>query len=177
MMDKKAKYIELGKIIQARGLKGDVIARIAPELTTLDPIKYIFIKIGSTLVPHQLEEANLHGSQALLKFQGIEDSMAARELINKTIWLPEETLQQILAKEETDEDITGYHVTDMEQGKLGIIEYIEEFPMHQCLVINYKNNQLLIPYVPNFIQQVDHKKKELLIQLPPGFLEAMGCNK
>ncbi|OJW71136.1 MAG: hypothetical protein BGO68_04800 [Candidatus Amoebophilus sp. 36-38] len=169
-------HTEIGKIIQARGLKGQVIAHLEPDLATLDTIKYIFIKIGTTLVPYGIEEATLQDHRALLKFQGIADKSAALELINKTIWLPQEVLDTIIVVHKThqDEAPVGYYVTDLHQGKLGIVQRIEQFPMHACLVIDYFNKELLIPHVPTFIQHIDHKNKQLTVQLPPGFLEAVG---
>ena len=170
-------YIEIGTIIQTRGLKGQVIAHIEPDLTTLDTIRYIFIKIGTTLVPYGIEEANLQDHRAFLQFQGIADKSAALALIHKTIWLPEAVLDTIIAVRTTpqQEELIGYDVTDIHQGPLGIVQRIEQFPMHACLVIDYFNKELLIPHVPSFIQHVDHKNKQLTVQLPPGFLEAVGC--
>jgi len=170
-------YIEIGTITQTRGLKGQIIAHIHPDLTTLDTVKYIFIKIGTTLVPYEIEEANLQEHRACLQLQGIVDKSAALELIHKTIWLPEEVLNTIITVRKTpqQEEVIGYHVTDIHKGPLGIVQRIEQFPMHACLVIDYSNKELLIPHVPSFIQHVDHKHKQLTVQLSPGFLEAVGC--
>lgn len=175
MSQKKVEHVELGKIIQAKGLKGHVVAHIEFELTTLNFIKYLFIKMGSTMVPYQLEEGIVQGDIALLKFHGIEDRDTAHDLIDKTIWLPKEMLNKIIDTTETHQEIIGYNVIDIQEGNLGVIQHIEEYPMQQCLVVKYLEKEVLIPYVSAFIQQLDHKNKQVIVKLPPGYLEAIGC--
>jgi 16S rRNA processing protein RimM len=167
--------VEVGTITQTRGLKGYVVARIEPTLEPTDLIKYIFVKIKHTLVPYQVEEIIDQGHQAFIKFQHINDQATARELIGTSIWLPKEILDKLIVQEETHVGIIGYQVTDVNEGELGIVKYIEQFPLHACLVIDYHNKELLIPYEPALIQHLDHKQKQLIIKLPVGFLEAVGC--
>ncbi|ACE05994.1 hypothetical protein Aasi_0593 [Candidatus Amoebophilus asiaticus 5a2] len=167
--------VEVGKITQARGLKGCVVARIEPILESFDPINYIFIKIGHTLVPYQVEEITGQAQQVFIKFQHISDRDSVRELIGSSIWLSQEILDKLVVQEEPYIDIIGYQVTDKYQGELGIIKDIEQFPLHVCLVVDYLDKELLIPYEPALIQDLDHEQKKIIVELPMGFLEAMGC--
>jgi len=168
--------VEVGIITQTRGLKGYVIARIEPILESFDSVNYMFLKIAHTLVPYQVEEAIVQGQQAFIKFQHINDQAAGRELIGTSIWLPQEVLDTLIVQEESQHaEVIGYQVTDKHQGELGIVKHIEQFPLHTCLAIDYLNKELLIPYEPALIQYLDHEKKQLLVELPLGFLEAVGC--
>jgi len=167
--------VEIGKITQARGLKGYVVARIEPILESFDSINYIFIKIGHTLVPYQVEEITGQGQQVFIKFQHINDRDSVRELIGSSIWLSQEVLDKLVVQEESYTDVIGYQVIDKHQGELGIVKDIEQFPLHACLVVDYLDKELLIPYEPALIQHLDHKHKQIVVELPVGFLEAVGC--
>lgn len=167
-------YIVLGHITQTRGLQGKVAAQLTCSLTTLDPVDFIFIQIGHTYVPYQVEEKILsRPDQALFQLQGITNRSTAHEIVGKSIWLPQDLLNKILVKSAPTDQIVGYHLIDEKLGDLGVVKRIEVFPMHRCLVVDYQAQELLIPYVSALITALDHAHKKLVTNLPGGFLEAM----
>ena len=167
-------YIELGIIKQIRGLKGYVLAHIEPELKSFHTITYIFMKIGHTYVPYQIEEASLNYHQAILKLQDIDNREAAQGLINQIIWLPEKIANKIIPKEALPSPLIGYEVEDIHEGKLGTIKRIDKLSIQSCLVVAYLNYELLIPYEKALIKHIDPASKHILVHLPTGFLEAVG---
>jgi ribosomal 30S subunit maturation factor RimM len=168
-------YALWGHLIQTRGLQGQVVAQLESPITTLNPVDFIFIQIGHTYVPYQVEEKALpQPDQALFRLQGVTDRPTAQGIIGKSIWLPQGLLNKIGTKSATQDPVVGYSVRDVKLGELGKVERIEAFPMHSCLVVSFQNKELLIPYVPAWIQDLDHAHQQLTITLPAGFLEAMG---
>lgn len=172
------KYALFGHLLQARGLHGQLIAQLAYPIKALEPIKFVFIQIGHTYVPYQVEEKVLtQTDRAFFKLQGITSKSAAQEIVSKSIWLPSSLLDKILVKRAAQDRVIGYYVTDVKLGKLGVVKRTEEFPMHRCLVVDYQNKELLIPYVSALINNLDHTHQRLATDLPPGFLEAVGLSK
>ncbi len=168
-------YALFGHLVQTRGLQGQLMAQLASPIKSLDPVAFIFIQMGHTYVPYQVEERTLpQPDQALFKLQGITDRSIAHEIIGKSIWLPQDILNKILVKPATQDQVIGYQVIDVILGELGVVKRIEAFPMHLCLVIDYPDKELLIPYVAAFIKKLDPARQQMTIQLPAGFLEAMG---
>ena len=169
-------YLLLGHIAQIRGLQGHVIVQLASPLQTIDPLEFIFIQMGHTYVPYQaVDKALLNPYQIRFKLAGITDRSIAKEMVGKGIWLPQELLSKLVGKSANpEEDIVGYHVTDVVLGELGIVKHIEVLPMHLCLAVDYQSKELLIPYVGALIKKIDHAKREIKMKLPQGFLEAMG---
>jgi 16S rRNA processing protein RimM len=174
-MNMTNQYALFGHLIQTRGLQGQVVAQLASPIKTLDPVEFIFIQIGHTYVPYQVEEKGLPQSdQALFKLRGITDRSTAHEVVGKSIWLSQELLNQLVVKSTPQDQVVGYYVSDVKLGGLGVVKRIEVFPMHRCLVVDYQNKELLIPYVAALIQHLDHTNQQIIIKLPTGFLEAMG---
>eukprot|EP01132_Coremiostelium_polycephalum_P000047 gene47-68_t len=165
---------ELCTIHQTHGIKGYILARLHANIASVEAVKYFFIKIGHTLVPHQVEDINDRGSHVFIKFKHTDDKSAAHKLVNAVLWLPAGEVETLLEHATSPEEhLAGYQVIDQQQGPLGKVQYIEQFPLHACLVVDYLQQELLIPYEPALIRQWDHSKKQLTIQLPPGFLEAV----
>jgi 16S rRNA processing protein RimM len=169
-------YIILGKITQTRGIQGQLVAQLTLPIQSLDPVSFIFIQIGHTYVPYQIEKKMLlKPHQAWLTLQDINTRHDSYPIVGKSIWLPKDVFNKIIVKKPTIPDqVIGYPVTDLTLGELGVVKRIEEFSMHRCLVVNYQNKELLIPYASTLIQDVDHRHKRLITDLPAGFLEAVG---
>ncbi len=174
-MNRVNPYALFGHLIQTRGLQGQLVAQLEAPIKTLDTVEFIFIQIGHTYVPYQVEEKILPQSdQALFKLQGITDRSTAHEVVGKSIWLPQALLNKLGVKSAPPNRVVGYHVTDVKIGELGVVKRIEVFPMHLCLVVDYQHKELLIPYVSALIKELDHAHQRLTTDLPAGFLEAVG---
>ena len=50
----------------------------------------------------------------------------------------------------------------------------EEFPGHLCLAVDHQGKELLIPYAPALIKNIDHIQQQMTLMLPQDFLEVMG---
>lgn len=174
-MNRVNQYALFGHLTQTRGLQGQMVAQLEAPIKTLDPVEFIFIQIGHTYVPYQVEEKVLpQPDQALFKLQGITGRSTAHDIVGKNIWLPQALLNKLVTKSAPQDRVVGYHVTDVTLGELGVIKRIEVFPMHLCLVVDYQHKELLIPYVSALIKDLDHAHQRLTTDLPTGFLEAMG---
>jgi 16S rRNA processing protein RimM len=169
-------YALLGHITQTRGLNGQVVAKLEFPIKTLDPVEFIFIQLGHTYVPYQVEEKVLPQSdQAWFKLQGITDRSTAHEIVGKSIWLPQEVLNNLLDKSDDQDAVVGYQVIDVALGELGVVKHQAKLPGQLCLVIDYQGKELLIPYVSALIKDLNHAHQRLITDLPAGFLEAMGA--
>ena len=175
-MNPDHKYAHIGTFMHTRGVHGQLVAPLEFTFKSIDPITFIFIKIiGNTYVPYQVEEKRLlKPDQAWLKLQDINSKEAAHNMLGKTIWLLQDTLQLLPITSPVTHQLMGYDIKDMMLGRLGIVVKIEKFPKQHCLVVEYQNQELLIPYVSAFIKNVDHAQKNITICLPDRFIEALG---
>jgi 16S rRNA processing protein RimM len=169
-------YIELGIIKRVQGLKGQVVAFLDFSLDTADWLKMIFIQVDHTLVPYRVVQVQLlYDDQAIMKFQGIDDRTMAYLLKGKTLFIRKEDFpEEVFTQEQAlPLSLVGYQVSDMQQRELGTVEGIENLPMQTLLVINYLSKELLIPYNPALIHDIDHASKQIVVDLPSGFIEVL----
>ena len=165
-------YRNIGKIVSAFGLKGDLILlHHLGEKIAVSKIKVIFLEQKKDeLLPYFIENIRKKGdSELFLKLEGIDSKEAATKFIRREVWLNEEEIQTHTQKNNPIGWV-GYKILD--QGKdLGpILEVIEQ--PHQILCrIEIDNKEVLIPINEQTLGKVDHKNKTVLLTLPDGLLE------
>jgi 16S rRNA processing protein RimM len=166
-------YIRLGFVKRAHGVNGQVLAWIDLPGNVLDDLKTIFVEEGRTLVPYQVSHLQLSDSQAILSFQGVGNRTQAYELKGKVMFIRQIDIPEQVLQAEPELTLVGYQAFDKQRGALGKVVRTQELPGQTMLVINYLNKELMIPMHKDLIEGVDHVSKQINVQLPPGFIEAV----
>jgi 16S rRNA processing protein RimM len=165
-------YRNIGKIVSAFGLKGDMIVlHHLGKKIAVTKIKVIFLEQKKDeLLPYFVEHIRKKADNELqLKLEGIDSKESATKFLRREVWLKEEEIQSHTDKSNPIGWV-GYKIFD--QGKeLGpIIEVIEQ--PHQILCrIEIDHKEVLIPINEQTLNKVDHKNKTVLLTLPDGLLE------
>jgi 16S rRNA processing protein RimM len=165
-------YRNIGKIVSAFGLKGDLIVlHHLGKKIAVSKIKIIFLEQKKDeLLPYFVESVRKKAeNELLLKLDGIDSKETATKFLRRDVWMKEEEIQ-VHTQKNNPIGWVGYHVLD--QGKdLGpIIEVIEQ--PHQVLCrIEIDTKEVLIPINEQTLDKVDHKNKTVLLSLPDGLLE------
>lgn len=167
-------YTRLGVIQRAQGLKGHIMALLEYDVGTLDSIETFFIQIDHTLVPYGVEHYTLRSQRtAIIKFQDVDNPTTAYYLKGRALFVQLDALPQHLEAEDQLQGLVGYQVVDVEIGSLGPIQRIDTFPLQKLLVVRYLAHELLIPYDGAIIKHTDQDQRRIIVQLPPGFLDAL----
>ncbi len=164
-------YINLGVIQQVQGLKGNLVALLNHDISTLK-LEAIFIQIDHTLVPYLVERLSSQFPKAVIKLQGVDGPEKAYLLKGSPIFVPREALPLRSDPEEQLERLIGYCVVDIQEGSLGIVQDIYAPPQQILLAVNYQGRELLIPYHKELITHVDHEQGKVSVHLPAGFIQA-----
>jgi 16S rRNA processing protein RimM len=167
-----AEYFNIGKLVAVHGLKGELL--LLHELgkkTSLKGLQAIFIEEKKdSFLPWFIESVKIKSDEEIyLKLEGITTRDAAMKLAQKKVWLKEIDFKKFAAKS-APSSLLGYTIID--QGKqLGkILELIEQ--PHQLLCrLEIKGKEVLIPLHEGSLQKVDHKKMQVLVELPEGLLD------
>lgn len=165
-------YFEVGYIIKTHGLKGEV----GVHLDVANPQDYadvdgFLLPINGELIPYFIERIRINGDKAIVKFEGIDRIEEAQPLVKKTIYMPEDQLDELEEDEFYYHDIIGHNVVDEKLGTLGIVSTVYTQAHQDLLSMTYKEKEVLIPISPEHVHKADHSKKELYVSLPDGLLE------
>ncbi|MFN5545572.1 MAG: ribosome maturation factor RimM, partial [Bacteroidota bacterium] len=104
-----------------------------------------------------------------VKLEGINDPLNAQALQGKNLLFPSNLVKP--SKANQVENVVGYTLVDIALGQIGILKALEELPNQIMLITRYKDKDVLIPAVEEFIIEIDDKKKLVLLDLPQGLLE------
>lgn len=166
------KYFKIGKLVAAHGLKGELILKHElGKKTSLKGLQAIFIEERKdSFLPWFIENTKLKNEQEVyLRLEGVVTREAAIKLTQKEVWLTEPDLKKFAAKS-SPINLLGYKIVS--DGKIlgEILEVIEQ--AHQMLCrLEVNSKEVLIPLNEDTLQKVDHKKKEVIVNLPEGLLE------
>ena len=170
-MIKPQEVIKIGKVTKTHGVSGELSCTFINDIFGEDEAPYLVADIGGILVPFFIEEYRFKSDvTALIKFEDIDDTDSAKLLIGRELFFP---MKYITDSEPLNygEGIIGYKIYSA--GKLiGTIEGVDDSTANVLFsVITESGEELLIPAVDDFVENIDDEKKEILMNLPEGLLD------
>lgn len=165
-------YFKIGKLVAVHGLKGELLLK--HELgrkTSLKGLQAVFIEEKKeSFLPWFVEAAKIKNeSEVYLKLEGVNTRETALKLAQKNVWLTETDFKKFAAKS-APANLLGYTIINNSEPLGEILELIEQ--PHQLLCrLEINKKEVLIPLHENSLKKVDHKKKEVVVELPDGLLE------
>ena len=167
-----SEYFKIGKIVAAHGLNGELLLKhVLGKKTSLKGLQAVFIedKKKSFLPWFILSVTIKNEEEVYLVLEGVNAREAAKKFIQKELWVPEDEFKKFAAKT-SPVKLLGYSIINEKQNLGSILEVIEQ--PHQLLCrLEIKNKEVLIPLNESSLIKIDHKKKEVLVQLPDGLLD------
>ena len=165
-------YFKTGKLVAASGLKGELIFKHElGKKTSLKDLKTIFIEDKKkSFFPWFIESTKIKSeTEIYLKLEGVDSREAAAKLSPKEVWMTETDFKKYAAKT-APASLLGYTIINNKETLGEILELIEQ--PHQLLCrLEIKGKEVLIPLHEASLQKINHKKKEVLVELPDGLLE------
>jgi 16S rRNA processing protein RimM len=167
---KKEECFFLGIISKKHGYKGDVNVKLDVNIyEKYKELDYIFIDLNGNLVPFFISSLRFKNNNiALVKFEDVNNEDSANSLIGKSIYLPLDLLEE---DERPLKVLLHFQVIDINHAELGQLIAIQENNLQDLMVIDFKGKELLIPFVENYIESIDHKKKEIYLKTPDGLID------
>jgi len=162
----------VGSILKTKGLKGEL--HIYVDFDGLEDIDIttIFVEMAGKLVPYFVESIKyLQKNAAYLFLEDIDTIEKSSLLIKKDIYLSNKQKPKKRKNEFTLKDLVGFLAIDVDEGELGKITEVQEFPQQFIATVNYKNCEVLFPLNEEIIQSIDVVKGIVLVNLPEGLLD------
>ncbi len=163
---------KIGTLTRTHGIRGEVAFQFTDDVWDRVDADYLFLRLDGLLVPFFLEEWRFRSdSAALLKFEDVDDAVAASRLVGADVCFPKELTPSDVDEEDlTWKHFIGFEVLQEEQ-KLGTVSSVLDQTANVLLVIETpEGKELLIPAHENFILKADHCQRLLLVDIPEELL-------
>jgi 16S rRNA processing protein RimM len=160
-------HLELGYVRAAHGLRGEVSVR------TFDPASETLYEVNRVLARKRdgsEVELTVEAVRAapkgdlLVGFEGVEQREAAEALVGSTLFAFREDLEAPAEGEVFQGDLIGLTAVDPEGKELGTVEEIWSSGPVPNLVIRGRGKELMIPFIDEFVPQVDLENKRVVVK-------------
>jgi 16S rRNA processing protein RimM len=165
-------FFSIGFVRRVIGLKGEM----GIQLDVDDPKRYkgldaLFLEDEPEHIPLFLVQAEVRGTELVIRAEGIDGPDAAKTMVGKTVLLPLAALPPLDEKRFYFHEIGGYEVFDERFGRVGIAEEVLDRMMQPLLRVLNGKEEVLLPLMKDAIIRIDRAKKQLFLKSPEGLIE------
>jgi len=165
-------FYYLGKITKLFSFKGELVFFFdVDDVSEYYDIENVFIKIQDDIIPFFIERINFNNNNATVKLQDIDSESDAKRLINSKLYMPISTLPKLEGNKFYYHEVIGFEVIDVEEGRVGVIESINDQAAQALFEIKEGYTEILLPIVDDFINEIDRVNKKVLVTFPEGLLD------
>ena len=114
-----------------------------------------------------------HQGRPLVAFEGVDDANGAEVLVGATLHVDRDDVE-LEAGEYFDDDLAGCALVDASGATVGRVVAVEHYPAQDVLLLE---RGAMVPLVRAFIKDVDVRAKRILVDVPPGLLDASAAEE
>ena len=165
-------FILIGHTKKTYGVNGQLKVQVFDEyLDSFFQTEVVFIELQGQKIPYFIENISQQGT-LMLQLEEVNEKETALKVMSKKLYL---RAKDAIKKEEEGNlqysHCIGFTIVDTEQGKIGVIEEVLEFPQQEIAMLNYQQKEVFIPLNEHFIKAIDTTNKVIKMTLPLGILE------
>lgn len=166
------KYLEVGKIVSTHGIRGEVKVSITTSFPEerFEKGNTLYILKDNKYLPIVIDTFRVHKNMGLVSFNKLTNINNVLEYVGCTIYVDKETLEELDEDDFYFDDLIGLNAKTVSGEEIGIVEDILEVPQGAILVIKKDKKESLVPFVSEFIEDVDLDNEEIVINPIEGLL-------
>lgn len=164
------KYLELGQIVNVKGLKGEVkVNSFTDDNTKFERISKVFVKQKNTLTEYEIEKVGYNKNQVIIKFKNIDTIEEAETLRNSYIVVDREIFGELPEGVYYIADLIGLDVYTESNEYLGKVDDIFQTGSNDVYVVkDEKGKEKLLPGIDEVIKKIDLKENKITVNLIKG---------
>lgn len=110
----------------------------------------------------------MSAQRARVQFDCTHTEQRAKTLVGCRVFVSPDLLENIDDEFASPTALVGFNVTDSRKGSLGTIRSIDNLNINPLMVVG--DNEVLIPFHPDFVTKIDFRKKQVKVSVPEGLL-------
>lgn len=162
--------IRIGKTVKTHGINGEVLIKFEAGKTPANESEPVFLDFEGIQVPFFI--VSLRSSidtEWFVIFEEVNDKTKAEKLLGRAVYVHQDNLA--LNEDEFSLDtLTGYDVIDKKQGRVGVLSLIQK-GAQDLMIIDNNGEEILIPFVEDFLVEINPDKKQIIVETPDGLLD------
>jgi 16S rRNA processing protein RimM len=162
-------YIYLGKIVNTHGIKGEI--RLLSDFKYKDKVfkKDFTIYIGNKKNKEIITSYRHHKIFDMICLKGYNNINDILKYKGEKVYILKNDLN-LQEEEYLDEDLIGLEVF-VDNKSIGIVKRIDKYKANDIILVKGTNKEYLIPYVKDFIKEININNKKIVINNIKGLIE------
>lgn len=162
-------YLEIGKIVNTRGLKGEIkVVPWADYPEIFEEINFVYDKDERRYL---IEGVKYQKENVILKLEGVDTIECAEKLKNSVLYVRKDTMPSLGADTFFVADLIGLDVFDENESFLGKISDVITAGGADVYVIKDEGKKdLLLPALKSVVSEIDLDGKKVRVTVPEGIL-------
>ncbi|WP_342319971.1 ribosome maturation factor RimM [Corynebacterium mayonis] len=163
--------VQVGRVVKSHGIRGEAVVEVmtdSPEIRFADGAEITGTQAGKERVL-TVESSRPHKGRLLVKFREVPDRTEAETLRGmKFFAAPLERDED--SDEFYDHELIGLKVI-LDNVQVGEVTGVMDTPNRKILEIDYEGREVLVPFVMDFVPEIDLDKGLMTITPPEGLLD------
>lgn len=162
--------LEIGQIVNTRGLRGEVkVNSFSEDPHRFEKVKSILVKSNKDYVEYEIERVTYVKNQVVLKLKGINKIEYAEALRNSYIYVKREDLDKLPEGTYYIADLIGLDVYEENGNFLGKVDDIFSTKSNDVYVVRTEIGELkYLPSIPEVLKDIDLTNKKIIVNLIKG---------
>ena len=163
-------YLELGQIVNVKGLRGEVkVNSFSEDSKRFEKISDVILKLKDKQEIYKIEAVGYHKNQVIIKFKGVNTIEEAEKLRNAMILIDREVLGELPEGVYYIADLIGLDVYTESEEYLGKVDDIYNTGSNDIYVVKDElGKQNLLPGIYEVIKKIDLENAKIIVNLIEG---------
>lgn len=162
--------LKIGTIVRGFGIKGEVKIKILTDVPQ-DRFKVkrkLITQLGGQELLLTVSSLRFHQDHALVTFTGYPDLTSIEPLVGAHLYVNVADIDTSLQEGFYSFQLIGLKALDQDGNLLGVISEVMPTNANDVLRIKTDKNDILVPYLPVFVKEVDLKNETIKVELLEG---------
>jgi len=163
---KKPDLQYLGEFIKLFSYKGEIILYSYNTISFIENLETIFIDINGAFVPFQIKKSKSHKKNIFrVLLEGISSESEAKDFLKKSVYV-----DKLENQDNINSIVDNFNVYNKNE-YLGIVISTINKTGQTIIEVKMKKKIILIPFVDEFIVEINYDLKKIYMILPDGLLD------
>ena len=163
---KKPDLQYLGEFIKLFSFKGEIILYSENTISLIENLDTIFIDIDGAFVPFQIKKSKSHKKNIFrVLLEGISSESEAKDLLKKSVYI-----NKLENQDNINNIVDNFNVYNNNE-YLGIVISTINKTGQTIIEVKMKEKIVLIPFVDEFIVEINYDLNKIDMILPDGLLD------
>ena len=166
----KINLIEIGCFIGVHGIKGQVKLNSFTEIPeSIFNYKEFFLEKNDKAL--KLKLISKVKKNLICKIENVETRNEAEKYRGLKLFIKKDSLPKLEESEFYHRDLIEFEVYNLKKESFGKIESFNDFGGGLLIEVKKENKLFYLPVGNNFLEEIDYKQKEVIIDLDLSFIE------